>query len=109
MFVRILIASFVLVVSMQDTHSETPPPTKKQPVVDDYHGVEVSDDYRWLEDWQDPQVRNWSNDQNNYARDALKQLPYPTCLTGGESSAVSGGVEEVGWRRMEWNAVASRF
>jgi prolyl oligopeptidase len=76
MFVRILIASFVLVVSMQDTHSETPPPTKKQPVVDDYHGVEVSDDYRWLEDWQDPQVRNWSNDQNNYARDALKQLPY---------------------------------
>jgi arylsulfatase A-like enzyme len=34
---------------------------------------------------------------------------YPTCLTGGESSAVSGGVEEVGWRRMEWNAVASRF
>ncbi|HAY81913.1 MAG TPA: S9 family peptidase [Planctomycetaceae bacterium] len=50
------------------------PKTKKQPVSDDYHGVSVREDYRWLEDWSDPQVRAWSASQNKFARSILDDL-----------------------------------
>ncbi len=52
-----------------------PPETRKSPVVDRYHGVEVVDDYRWLEDWDDPAVKAWSDAQNAYARSVLDHLP----------------------------------
>ncbi|MBZ5584452.1 MAG: prolyl oligopeptidase family serine peptidase [Acidobacteriia bacterium] len=53
----------------------TPPATVKKPVTDDYSGVKVTDDYRWLEDWSDPAVRQWSDAQNQYARAYLDALP----------------------------------
>jgi prolyl oligopeptidase len=52
-----------------------PPPTKKEPVTDTYHGVTVADPYRWLEDWNNPQVKAWSDAQNAYARGILDKLP----------------------------------
>jgi prolyl oligopeptidase len=52
-----------------------PPATEKRPVTDTYHGVKVVDDYRWLENWDDPQVKAWSEAQNGYARAYLDGLP----------------------------------
>src|SRR5437899_1456033 len=52
-----------------------PPQTPKVPVSDVYHGVTVSDPYRWLEDWSDPKVKAWSEAQNAYARTVLDGLP----------------------------------
>jgi prolyl oligopeptidase len=52
-----------------------PPPTKKDPVKDAYHGVAVADDYRWLEDWSNKDVQSWSEAQNKYAREHLDKLP----------------------------------
>ncbi|HEV2690769.1 MAG TPA: prolyl oligopeptidase family serine peptidase [Bryobacteraceae bacterium] len=52
-----------------------PPTTPKKPVVDTYHGVQVTDDYRWLENYSDPAVRSWSDAQNRYARKYLDSLP----------------------------------
>jgi prolyl oligopeptidase len=52
-----------------------PPATKKQPVSDTYHGVTVTDDYRWLEDWNNKDVKAWSEAQNAYARGVLDKLP----------------------------------
>src|SRR5271154_6468591 len=43
-----------------------PPVARKQP---------VADDYRWLEDWQNPETRAWSDSENAYARRYLKGLP----------------------------------
>ena len=40
------------------------PETPKKPVTDDYHGVKVVDDYRWLEKTDDPTVRKWVEAQN---------------------------------------------
>lgn len=51
------------------------PQTKKQPVADRYHGVTVRENYRWLEDWSNPEVRAWSASQNKYARSILDDLP----------------------------------
>lgn len=52
-----------------------PPPTKKQPVVDVYHGVKVTDDYRWLEDGQSAAVKQWVAAQNAYTQAYLGTLP----------------------------------
>src|SRR5579872_1011281 len=52
-----------------------PPATPKKPVTDVYHGVKILDDYRWLENYADPAVKDWSNSENAYARKFLDALP----------------------------------
>jgi prolyl oligopeptidase len=48
------------------------PDTPKKPVTDTYDGgVQVTDDYRWLEDGKDPKVREWSEAQLRVTRAAL--------------------------------------
>ncbi len=51
------------------------PVTRIEAVEEVYHGQTVVDPYRWLEDWDDPAVKAWSETQNTYARDALAALP----------------------------------
>lgn len=52
-----------------------PPDTPVKPVTDRYFDVEVTDGYRWLEDWSDPAVKTWSEAQNGFARFVLDGLP----------------------------------
>ncbi len=52
-----------------------PPQTEKKPVTDTYHGVKVTDDYRWLEDFNNPAVKAWAKAQNSYSRTFLDALP----------------------------------
>lgn len=52
-----------------------PPETPKNPVTDTYHGVAVTDEYRWLEDWKSPAVQKWSEGQKAHARSVLDKLP----------------------------------
>lgn len=61
--------SLILVAAM-------PPETHTIPVADSYHGVTIQDDYRWLEDWNDPRVKHWSDSQNEHARAVLDRLPH---------------------------------
>ena len=39
--------------------STSVPPTRREDVVDTYHGIAVADPYRWLEDGDDPEVAAW--------------------------------------------------
>jgi prolyl oligopeptidase len=55
--------------------SAQPAKTAKKPVTDVYHGVEVRDDYRWLEDVNAPAVKEWVKDQNRSTRAVLDKLP----------------------------------
>lgn len=48
---------------------------EKKQVSDYYHGVEVTEDYRWLEDFSNPSVKKWSNDQNSRTRNILDNIP----------------------------------
>ena len=52
-----------------------PPTTPRHPVTDTYQGVKVIDDYRWLEDWNDPAVKQWSAAENARTREYLDHLP----------------------------------
>jgi len=56
------------------------PATSKKPVTDVYHGAKVVDDYRWLEDFNDPAVRNWADAENRYSRACLDALPERAAL-----------------------------
>ena len=51
------------------------PDTPKKPVTETFHGVKVTDDYRWLEDAKDPAVQKWTEAQNKVSRAALDQSP----------------------------------
>jgi prolyl oligopeptidase len=51
------------------------PTTPKHPVVDDYNGVKVTDDYRWLEDGKSPAVVAWTEAENAHARAILDAQP----------------------------------
>ena len=52
-----------------------PPVADLRPVSDSYHGVEVIDPYRWLEDANDEQVLAWREGQDEYARAVLEAQP----------------------------------
>src|SRR3984893_14145510 len=54
------------------------PATPKRPVTDTYHGVTVVDDYRWLEDDANAEVKRWAAEQNAATRrylDGIAQRP----------------------------------
>jgi prolyl oligopeptidase len=51
------------------------PTTPKRPVVIDYDGTKITDDYQWLENPNDPEVRAWSDAQNHLARALLDAFP----------------------------------
>ncbi|HEX4825937.1 MAG TPA: prolyl oligopeptidase family serine peptidase [Candidatus Polarisedimenticolaceae bacterium] len=52
------------------------PDTPKKPVVDEYQGVKVSDDYRWLENADDPAVKAWGDAQTAHTRAFLDALSF---------------------------------
>lgn len=51
------------------------PASPKVPVADEYYGIRVTDDYRWLEDPNDPTVQRWNEEQNRVTRAALDSVP----------------------------------
>ena len=59
-----------------------PPSTKKQPVADKYHGLQITDDYRWIEDGAAKEVQAWSDAQNAHARAFLDKLSGRDALRG---------------------------
>ena len=77
------IVSVILWVTVAETsirvqaqvESNAYPATQKQRVTDEYHGTNVSEDFRWLEDGQNAAVQQWSKSQNSYARSILDRLP----------------------------------
>ncbi len=71
----LLCATLAVFLASEISAAEAPPPAAKRPVTDTYHGVAVTDDYRWLEDATNPEVRQWTEAQNAYARQHLDALP----------------------------------
>ena len=51
------------------------PAARKSDVVDDYHGTQVPDPYRWLEDPDSPESRAWIEAQNRLTAAYLAEIP----------------------------------
>ncbi|MFN3326418.1 MAG: prolyl oligopeptidase family serine peptidase [Bryobacteraceae bacterium] len=52
-----------------------PPATRAIPFTEMLHGVEISDPYRWLEDQESPETREWLKAQIAYTQSKLDALP----------------------------------
>jgi prolyl oligopeptidase len=50
------------------------PPAPRKPVTEIHHGVKVTDNYRWLENHNDPAVRKWIDEQNTLTRSHLDRI-----------------------------------
>jgi prolyl oligopeptidase len=51
------------------------PETIRKPEVTTYHGVQITDEYQWLENGAEPAVSRWTTAQNAATRDYLERLP----------------------------------
>ena len=68
-----ILASLLAAITFSATLA-APPETAKKPVTDELQGIKIVDDYRWLEDWNDKSVQDWSDRQNVYARSMLDKI-----------------------------------
>ncbi|MBX3127150.1 MAG: S9 family peptidase [Polyangiaceae bacterium] len=62
-------------VSVSSMNAPPPPPTRRQELVETLFGAPVADPYRWLEQFDDPEVKAWVASQNAFARRTLDQAP----------------------------------
>ncbi len=71
---------FLIMSSLSPLHvsgSELPViPTPREPVTNVYHGVQVVDDYQWLEQATNTKVQTWTKEQNGRTRDYFDALPF---------------------------------
>src|SRR6058998_4196599 len=72
LFVMGVVAGLAL---SQLTAAQPAPETPRKPVSTQYHDVTVEDPYQWLENDNDPQVKSWSDAQNQRTRQYLDKLP----------------------------------
>lgn len=52
------------------------PVTKKADVTDNYHGINLADPYRWLEDDNSEETKSWVTAQNKVTFDYLSKIPF---------------------------------
>lgn len=51
------------------------PPAQRQDIVDDLHGHQVADPYRWLEDAESPETKRWLAGQDDLFHTQVDDLP----------------------------------
>lgn len=54
------------------------PKTKKEEVSDEFFGIKVADQYRWLEDANSPEVKEWIDAQNSHTDKSLRNKTFET-------------------------------
>ncbi len=72
----LLIAAMALAGCAPMTQPIDYPETRKVQHVDSYHGVEVADPYRWLEDDNSPETAAWVDAQNKVTNAYLEQIRF---------------------------------
>ncbi len=72
---RLLVAATALcgLARAADVQAAKPPVTAAHPVNDSYHGVTITDPYRWLEDQNSPETRAWIDAENGYTQKILSE------------------------------------
>ena len=78
LFPALTILVLIGALAAQAPHPPSPPAPPKTPVSvvkEDFHGVEVTDPYRWLEDQNSPETRKWIDAENAYTDSLLNDIP----------------------------------
>jgi prolyl oligopeptidase len=69
-FILLIIFCFVELVNAQYKY----PVTAEKPVVNNYFGTKIVDNYRWLEDIKDPEVKTWFKAQSDFSNTTLNKI-----------------------------------
>lgn len=56
------------------------PKAKKISHIDDYHGNKIEDPYRWLEDTNSDETKQWIEQENKLTNEYLSKIPYRNSL-----------------------------
>lgn len=81
------------------TAQNGPPVAPREPVVDDYYGTKVADDYRWMEDRRAPRFEKWLRAENAYARAVIDKIPGREKLQARVAAHTGGGAAVAGVRQ----------
>lgn len=66
---------FLLMLSVQTIYAQISyPNTKEIPVVDNYFGTKITDNFRWIENLSDTTVQNWIKNQANFSNELIGKL-----------------------------------
>ncbi|MDQ1097284.1 MULTISPECIES: hypothetical protein [Chryseobacterium] len=68
--------SAVLFLSQIITAQYNYPKTLEKPVVDDYFGIQVTDNYRWLEDLTNPETDQWFRARSEFSHSIIDKIPH---------------------------------
>src|SRR4026207_1541910 len=72
---RLAFAIALLQATLLAQSSPKYPQPRKGDVVDDYFGTKVADPYRWMEDLNSPEVKQWVDAENAVTFKYLDSLP----------------------------------
>src|SRR5262245_45690148 len=87
----VLLLFLTVIAHAQAPTVPAPPTTPRRPVTDEYHGVKVVDEYRWLENWDDPEVKQWGAAQDARTHAFLDGLPSRQSIKERLKQLVAGG------------------
>ena len=59
----------------QERTAAKQPVAPMRPVIDDYYGTKVTDNYRYMENLKDPEVAEWFRKEDAYTRSMLDRIP----------------------------------
>ena len=76
----LILCLFTAGITQQMIKPNNYPPARKSDQVDDYHGVKVADPYRWLEDLDSEETRNWVEAENKLSFGYLAAIPARNAL-----------------------------
>jgi prolyl oligopeptidase len=91
--IRFMVAATLAAMAIPSTGiaDPMPPVAAVEPVVDDYFGTRVTDDYRWMEDRTAPRFVAWAKAENEYARATLDRIPGREDLLARVAAHTAGG------------------
>ena len=72
--VAVLVA-FALTAVAADTAELTYPAARRGDQIDQYHGIQVADPYRWMEDIDSPETRTWVEAEAKLTAGYLAAIP----------------------------------
>ncbi|MDX1946187.1 MAG: prolyl oligopeptidase family serine peptidase [Pirellulaceae bacterium] len=103
----------VLLLLAEPLMAEMPPVAPVRIVTDTYHGTPIADPYRYLEDFQQPDVQAWVKEQAEFAERTLSRLPGRGALLArieeldaGAPFTLSGLVRQPGGRLFYFKQLA---
>ena len=67
------IFSILIITACSNQNTTSYPETKKEKFAETIHGYEISDSYRWLEDFTSDDSLDWVKRQNNFTKTCISK------------------------------------